>query len=165
MGKRRRALLFAGAVTVLAFVFILFFVLSGQISENLEESSYDYLYGSTEIIRRQIDNGVREDERRIERFADGLAGEDRQSMEGKMASFCDYNDFNHMYIVGKDGIGIDENGNPFETSMLPVQERVLANGERWISEGYSNEYGYETAMFEMPVLDEELQIGAVYVEV
>ena len=43
--------------------------------------------------------------------------------------------------------------------MLPVQERVLANGERWISEGYSNEYGYETAMFEMPVLDEELQIG------
>ncbi|MFR3391596.1 MAG: hypothetical protein ACLTT1_14160 [[Clostridium] scindens] len=43
MGKRRRALLFAGAVTVLAFVFILFFVLSGQISENLEESSYDYL--------------------------------------------------------------------------------------------------------------------------
>ena len=33
MGKRRRALLFAGAVTVLAFVFILFFVLSGQISE------------------------------------------------------------------------------------------------------------------------------------
>ena len=165
MGKRRRALLFAGAVTVLAFVFILFFVLSGQISENLEESSYDYLYGSTEIIRRQIDNGVREDERRIERFADGLVGEDRQSMEGKMASFCDYNDFNHMYIVGKDGIGIDENGNPFETSMLPVQERVLANGERWISEGYSNEYGYETAMFEMPVLDEELQIGAVYVEV
>lgn len=114
MGKRRRALLFAGAVTVLAFVFILFFVLSGQISENLEESSYDYLYGSTEIIRRQIDNGVREDERRIERFADGLAGEDRQSMEGKMASFCDYNDFNHMYIVGKDGIGIDENGNPFD---------------------------------------------------
>ncbi|MFR1055394.1 MAG: ATP-binding protein [[Clostridium] scindens] len=165
MGKRRRALLFAGAVTVLAFVFILFFVLSGQISENLEESSYDYLYGSTEIIRRQIDNGVREDERRIERFADGLAGEDRQSMEGKMASFCDYNDFNHMYIVGKDGIGIDENGNPFETSMLPVQEHVLANGERWISEGYSNEYGYETAMFEVPVLDEELQIGAVYVEV
>ena len=57
MGKRRRALLFAGAVTVLAFVFILFFVLSGQISENLEESSYDYLYGSTEIIRRIMGSG------------------------------------------------------------------------------------------------------------
>ena len=68
-------------------------------------------------------------------------------------------------LWGKMGIGIDENGNPFETSMLPVQEHVLANGERWISEGYSNEYGYETAMFEVPVLDEELQIGAVYVEV
>lgn len=165
MKKRRRALLFAVAITVLAAVFILFFVLSGQISRNLEESSFDYLYGSTEIIRRQIDTSVREDEQRIVRFADKLVSADKESMADEMSSFCDYNDFIHMYVVDKEGIGIDERGEPFRTSMLPVEEHALTDGEKWVSEGYYNESGYETAMFEVPILHEHKLAGAVYAEV
>lgn len=157
--------MFAVAITVLVIVFILFFVLSGQISKNLEESSFDYLFSSTEIIRRQIDNSVREDEQRIERFADTLVYAEKESIADEVSSFSAYNDFAHMYIVDKEGAGIDENGDPFEISMLPVQEHALADGEKRISEGYYNAYGYETAMFEVPVFYKGVLEGAIYAEV
>ncbi len=161
----------AGSI-ILIFVLLLLFCgilatsvsLANGIKASLEDSAYNSLMHSSEIIRQNIDAEMQADLTMVSTFSQMLHESDDAHLAMDLKMICTANGLLHACYVDDSGRGIDENGGVFDVSSLKVEETALG-GQVSISPSYTGETGQQQIVYQAPVYEGEKVVGAFYVEV
>ncbi|MBS5368672.1 MAG: cache domain-containing protein [Coprobacillus cateniformis] len=143
-------------------IFIITNVFSRQITEMIENSEYNQLADTTDMIRRQIDNKIIEDLSFMESFSQKVIQKkhDAQSLD----IFNTMRQFHATYYVDKSGQGIDNKNQNFDISELHIEEFALSKQKSGVSDCFRQEDGNMYVVYQMPLIQDKKLVGAIYCE-
>lgn len=151
------AFVLIAALLVTLAMFVGLHRISKNIVNSIEESSYDYLYGSTEMIRKSFDGAVSSDMQALRRYADHIQTDDLEATGTILNLYNSSVDrFRKLYFAREDGQVVDSNGRVWS-------EAELSEREAWTS--YRDESGYVHSVLRVSVNREGEPGGILYAEV
>lgn len=167
MKKTRRSdkitlILLGTASAILLIIIIVVSFLSLQIKKNLQDSAFDYLMSSAEIIRRSADDAVGEDLDMLELYAAQIDNFDSEQLQSSMKIFNGICGHIVTYYADLCGQGFSSSGEYFSTDMLIVKETALSTGKASFSNSYTDEAGRNQIVLQAPVIRDNQIVGAFY---
>lgn len=163
--KKQSIVFLAGVVGLLLAAGVILTALLGGISQKMRQSANESLLNSTRMIESSLNNELRTDEQLLENFASLYAkGQNARNPEAILSDFAASTQFFRFTFLNMEGTGFDSDGKIVNAAELPFEETALSTGEYGYSDAYVGSSGRLQITFQIPIYEENQQIGALYAD-
>lgn len=164
ISKKLFAVSFSILAIALASAYYCIYQMVDSTIQQLEDTSYDYLVSTTNIIEDKINASLKTDFEKTKNLAEAIVLHNG-TLEYALREFNKNNEFYSTAFINTNGTGINHRNQKVNIKNLKVKETALTDEKASISSSYLSDDGDILILMQVPVYQNHKLSGALYCEI